>query len=106
MRIDISREARADIDAAADWYIEQSAYSAALGFCRRSQSCVANSRAIPHMGVQGAGDTRMRTLQYFPYTLVYRVMPDHVKIIAAAHHSRRPGFWRGALGLIRSGAPT
>lgn len=33
----------------------------------------------------------------FPYRLVYEVLPDAICIIAVAHMSREPGFWRNRL---------
>jgi hypothetical protein len=30
----------------------------------------------------------------FPYRLVYEVLPDAVCILAVAHASREPGYWR------------
>lgn len=46
----------------------------------------------------GAADwhkTRAFTLPKLPYSLIYRVFPDHIRIIAVANHSRRPGYWAG-----------
>jgi len=95
MRIDLSREARSDIDAATDWYIEKRAFRAALDFADEIDRALSILAQYPGMGAPGRGATRMRPLQDFPFTLVYRVMPDHVRVIAVAHHSRRPGYWRG-----------
>lgn len=39
---------------------------------------------------------RLRT---FPYDLIYAVDADEIVIVAAAHHRRRPGYWRGRLGV-------
>jgi toxin ParE1/3/4 len=33
----------------------------------------------------------------FPYRLVYEVLPDAIYIIAVAHMSREPGYWRNRL---------
>lgn len=33
----------------------------------------------------------------FPYRLVYEVLPDAIYIIAVAHTSREPGYWRNRL---------
>jgi hypothetical protein len=30
----------------------------------------------------------------FPYAIYYRVLPDHVRILAFKHHSRHPDYWR------------
>ena len=95
MRIDLSNEARDDIDAAIDWYLEKQAFTAAEDFADEMDRALSLLAQYPGIGVSGLGATRMRTLQEFPYTLIYRVMRDHVRVIAVAHHSRRPGYWGG-----------
>jgi len=30
----------------------------------------------------------------FPYAIYYRVLPDHLRILAYKHHSRHPNHWR------------
>jgi len=34
-------------------------------------------------------------LTRFPYSLIYTESGDEIRILAVAHHSRRPGYWRG-----------
>ena len=41
------------------------------------------------------GDYRFASLQRFPYSVVYRVRPDRIDVIAVAHSRRSPGYWRG-----------
>jgi hypothetical protein len=36
-------------------------------------------------------------LNTFPFSIVYLDDPDAVKIVAVAHHKRRPGYWKGRL---------
>ncbi|MBI5556188.1 MAG: type II toxin-antitoxin system RelE/ParE family toxin [Deltaproteobacteria bacterium] len=36
---------------------------------------------------------RRYLLQKFPYTVVYTIEPDHIRIIAIAHTKRKPGYW-------------
>ncbi len=33
----------------------------------------------------------------FPYSLVYRIADQEALIVALAHHSRRPGYWKARL---------
>lgn len=42
-------------------------------------------------GTQGA---KRLTLKRFPYDIVVRVLADEIIVVAIAHHSRRPGFWK------------
>jgi hypothetical protein len=34
----------------------------------------------------------------FPYRILYRELGDRIQIVAVAHLSRRPGYWKGRLG--------
>jgi hypothetical protein len=36
-------------------------------------------------------------LLLFPYSIVYRVESSRVLVVAGAHTSRRPGYWRDRL---------
>jgi toxin ParE1/3/4 len=38
--------------------------------------------------------TRYRMLRRFPYIVVYRYVIDRVQVVAVAHTSRRPGYWK------------
>ncbi|MEO8436328.1 MAG: type II toxin-antitoxin system RelE/ParE family toxin [Pyrinomonadaceae bacterium] len=35
------------------------------------------------------------SLIYLSYSLIYMVSGDEIRILAVAHHNRRPGYWRG-----------
>lgn len=37
---------------------------------------------------------RRRVLTRFPYSIIYRVAADHVRVIAISHAKRRTGYWR------------
>ena len=39
-------------------------------------------------------DVRRGFARVFPYRILYNVEPDHVLILAVAHYSREPGYWR------------
>jgi toxin ParE1/3/4 len=35
-------------------------------------------------------------LPKFPYSLLYRILPNNeIRILAVAHHKRRPNYWAG-----------
>jgi plasmid stabilization system protein ParE len=40
-------------------------------------------------------DVRWWVVRRFPYSILYRARPDHIRILAIAHHKRRPLYWRG-----------
>jgi toxin ParE1/3/4 len=43
------------------------------------------------------GVVRRVPLRHFPFFLVYREYPDHLEVVALAHTSRRPDYWRPRL---------
>ena len=45
----------------------------------------------PHLGV------RKCVLRRFPYSVVYVELDDEIRVLAIAHGSRQPGFWRHRL---------
>lgn len=48
-------------------------------------------------GVAGERGARRLILKRFPYDVVVRERGAETVVIALAHHSRRPGYWRGRL---------
>ena len=36
---------------------------------------------------------RRYLLQKFPYSIIYSIEPDHIRIIAVAHTKRKPNYW-------------
>lgn len=38
---------------------------------------------------------RKKPLQKFPYSLVYSLRSDEIRLLAVAHQKRRPFYWRG-----------
>ena len=39
-------------------------------------------------------DVRRFLMARFPYAIYYRILPDHIRILAFKHHSRHPDYWR------------
>lgn len=95
MKVSLSREAQADLQEATDWYLDALAFAAADEFADELDRAWLRLAEFPALGVTGKQGTRLLRLNKFPYSLVYRIEPDRVRVIAVAHHSRRPGYWRG-----------
>ncbi|MFP4423319.1 MAG: type II toxin-antitoxin system RelE/ParE family toxin [Desulfococcaceae bacterium] len=36
---------------------------------------------------------RRYLLHIFPYSIIYSIEPDHLRIIAVSHNKRKPGYW-------------
>lgn len=93
MQVNLSNEAQADANAAVDWYIGESALIAADDFVNELDQALHLLSQFPELGKTGARNTRTFTLHNFPYSLIYPLQVDVIRVIAVAHHSRRPGYW-------------
>lgn len=95
MQVSLSDEAQADADAAIDWYIGEGALIAAGDFADELDQALGLLSRFPELGRSRAGSTRTLALHSFPYSLIYLLQPNAIRVIAVAHHSRRPGYWVG-----------
>ena len=90
-------EAGAEYDAAFDWYLERSA-DAALDFDAEVNRALADISSAPQRWAAGPFSTRRYLLRRFPYILIYReYRADVIQVVAVAHTSRRPGYWKKRL---------
>ncbi|MDY6782375.1 MAG: type II toxin-antitoxin system RelE/ParE family toxin [Cyanobacteriota bacterium] len=53
-------------------------------------------KLYPEAGSKVRASIRRLILPKFPYSLLYRVLKsDQIRILAIAHHKRRPQYWKG-----------
>lgn len=95
MPVSFNREALAEAEEAAYWYRAQGGNEASESFSQEVARIARLAGAHPELGSPGRHRTRRLYLKRFPYTLIYRLQSDSVRIIAVAHQSRRPGYWAG-----------
>lgn len=93
--VSLSSEAQADANAAVDWYVGKGAFIAADDFADELGRALGLLSQFTESGKTGAHNTRTLPLHSFPYSLIYRLQGDAIRVIAVAHHSRRPGYWVG-----------
>ena len=94
-RISLSEEAQADADSAIDWYIGEGAFIAADDFINEVERALGLLQQFPALGAGGTQKARSFPLHGFPYSLIYRLQGDTLRVIAVAHHNRRPSYWAG-----------
>jgi toxin ParE1/3/4 len=82
-----------ELSSATDWYLARSV-SAAVGFAREIDHAIERIGEAPQRYPLTKFGRRRFVLMNYPYDLVYRILPAEVEVIAVAHHSRRPGYWR------------
>lgn len=93
MQVSLGDEAQADADAALDWYIGKGALIAADDFLDEIDQALGLLIRFPDLGETEIHSVRTLPLHGFPYSLIYRHQVDVIRVIAVAHHSRRPGYW-------------
>ncbi|MBI4477746.1 MAG: type II toxin-antitoxin system RelE/ParE family toxin [Acidobacteria bacterium] len=89
-------EAVDEAEAAARWYAERSA-AAAVAFSDEIDAAEAAILQLPEAWPRFEHGTRRYLLRRFPYSIVYRVEPNRVLIVAVAHGHRRPGYWKSRM---------
>lgn len=95
MRVSVSDDALRDAEQAADWYIDQDAWPAALALQQEIADALARIAREPGLGTPGPEGTRILPVHRFPVSLVYRIDGEALRVIAVAGHRRRPGRWAG-----------
>ena len=88
----ISDPASVELAEAVRWY-EQKRTGLGAEFFDAVNQAIELVRSQPEIAPV-AGRTRSWLLLRFPYRLIYRVRDDFVDIVAIAHTSRKPGYWK------------
>jgi toxin ParE1/3/4 len=100
-RMRLLEEATQEATEAAAWYEHErtglgrdfaQAIEAALDLL---QDDIVPLAAMP--GAAGTRGTKRLILKRFPYDIVVQERPGEIIVVAVAHHSRRPGYWRNRL---------
>ena len=92
LRLDVHEDADLEMNEAAAYYDRESAPlgdafldAVAAGFKR--------IREHPQSGPELHGGARKLVLVKFPFTIIYLIAADHVRILAIAHQRKRPFYW-------------
>lgn len=91
--LELHEEAAADYDAAFDWYVKRSP-DAARDFDAEFERALGQILQTPQRWAQGSGQTRRFLLHRFPYLVIYREQGPTVQVLAVAHTSRNPDYWK------------
>lgn len=82
------------VDAAS--YYEEQNQGLGLEYLAEVESAVNLLMRYPAAGAVVRGSVRRLILPKFPYSLLYRVVYDDlIRILAIAHHRRKPQYWIG-----------
>ena len=93
LEIEFHEHADEELKAATIFYESRQSGLGAILLQRISEGC-GLLRARPLAGRVMFDDFRRILIRQFPYSLVYRLERDRIYLIAVAHLSRRPGYWK------------
>ena len=88
--------AKVELNEAAQYYERDSPWLGAA-FVAEVERCTAAIFEHPEASPIVMGTIRRRLLRRFPYGLLYKVRPEHVRILAVMNLKRRPGYWIGRI---------
>jgi len=75
------------------WYLERNA-TVAEAFRSEVDHAIRVVAESPARWPRLTKSIRRYVFPRFPFSLVYRVKPTHVEVIAIAHQKKRPGYWQ------------
>jgi toxin ParE1/3/4 len=101
LKVKVSTEATQELIEAAAWYElevhglgDQLIDTFEQATTRLSEP---NPTLVPVVGVAAKLGAKRLILQRFPFSVVTIANSQTITVVAFAHHSRRPGYWRGRI---------
>jgi plasmid stabilization system protein ParE len=94
MRYSLHPECEHDLREAAEYYKERAGSALAQALFTEFEHSIQLLQQHPLLGAAGHHGKRRLVMKHFPYAVFYIVVADEIRILALAHHSRRPGYWR------------
>ncbi len=91
-RVTFTRQARVEARDARLWLKDRQPRTVE-GFRRRVEEVRRMLTDFPMAGRPDAGETRRIALDPYPYSLVYRILPDRVSVIAVPHNNQARRYW-------------
>lgn len=95
MKVSLAPEAERELIEGGLIYSREGSAQLAHSFISEFERAAALLAEFPRLGAVWRGRTRRFPLRRFPYSIVYYLRESEVRVLAVAHQSRKPGFWRG-----------
>jgi toxin ParE1/3/4 len=90
----VSPEADQELRDGAVYYAQEGNAELGLAFIEEFERALGLLYTQPELGAPWRGRRRF-PLRRFPYSIIYYIKGDEIRVIALAHHRRRPGYWVG-----------
>jgi toxin ParE1/3/4 len=82
-----------ELEDAAAFYSASANVELGRAFVAEFERAVERLLENPKLGAIFRGTRRRFLLRRFPYSVIYQILPEELRVIAVAHHRRRPGYW-------------
>lgn len=92
MKLVIVPLALAELQDAAAFYKARANVALGLAFVAEFERAANLALENPLLGAVFRGNRRRYLFRRFPYSIIYQITNDELRIIAVAHHRRRPGY--------------
>jgi toxin ParE1/3/4 len=91
----VSPEADRELTDGAVYYAKEADAVLGLAFIAEFERALDLLCGHPQLGAPWREDRRRFPLRRFPYSIIYYIKGDELRVIALAHHRRRPAYWTG-----------
>lgn len=104
MKVEFHPEAEMELIEAAAYY-ETKVGGLGKRFGREVERTIGLLFGHPEIGAAVDAELRRFALDRFPYTVIYSTTAETFYVLAVAHQSRRPGYWRSRAPVQRGTPP-
>ncbi|MBI4756286.1 MAG: type II toxin-antitoxin system RelE/ParE family toxin [Betaproteobacteria bacterium] len=94
MKYSLHPEAESDLREAAEYYRARAGPALSQSLLAEFERSIQLLMEHPRLGALWLHGKRRLVMKHFPYAVVYTVTAEEIRVLAVAHHSRRPGYWR------------
>jgi plasmid stabilization system protein ParE len=92
MRLTLQPQAEQDLAEAAAFYEREGSPTVAARFLKEFRRVSTLLQGFPDLGSPRNAGRRGITMNVFPYTVIYRHLPEEIRILVVKHDRRRPGY--------------
>jgi len=89
----VGPEAERELTDSALYYAQEANAELGLAFIDTFERALDILCSNPQLGAPWRNERRRFPLPRFPYSIIYYIRGEELRVIAIAHHARKPGYW-------------
>ena len=86
--------AETDIRDAGNYYRERAGLQFSHSFFDAFEHAMRSLAQYPLLGAPWQHNKRRFVMKRFPYAIIYEISTGEIRVLAVAHHSRKPNYWK------------